>query len=153
MSTITEIKMKKELADNLSVFLAENYIMFLKLQIFHWNIKGEMFYMLHKMFEEEYNQFFKAIDDIAEHIIQLGFPTPSSLLDYINLSSIKEEDSIPQAKEMIKIILRDYRSLTINARNIIKIAENESLPETADLMTERIQEYNKQVWMLESLLQ
>lgn len=153
MVVATETKPAKVLAENLSIFLAENYITFLKVQIFHWNVKGKMFYSLHQLFELEYTDFFTAIDEIAEHILQLGYPTPSSLSEYISLSSIKEEQTIPEAMEMVKILVEDYESLSNKARNILKLAEENSYPETADLMTQRLQIQNKQIWMLSSILQ
>lgn len=150
---VAENTIKKQIADKLTEFLAENYITFVKTQIFHWNVKGEMFYSLHKLFEEEYTDFFMAIDLIAETILQLGFPTPASFNNYLNLSSIKEEKTIPEAKEMIAILRDDYDKLTGKARIIIKMAEENTFPELADLMTQRIQVHNKNSWMLNSFLQ
>ena len=132
MVVTTETKPVKVLADNLSIFLAENYITFLKIQIFHWNVKGQMFYSLHKLFEEEYTDFFGAIDEIAEHILQLGYSTPSSLSEYISLSSIKEEHVIPKAMEMVKILTQDYESLSNKARNILKFAEELSITQNLE---------------------
>ena len=149
---VAENSLKKEIADRLTEFLAENYITFVKTQVFHWNVKGEMFYSLHKLFEEEYTDFFNAIDEIAETLLQLGFPTPSSFTKYLSLSSINEEEIIPEAKEMITILRDDYEKLTSKARTIIRLAENNSFPEIADLMTQRILVHNKQSWMLDSFL-
>lgn len=56
---------REQICNNLSVLLADSYMLYLKTQNFHWNVKGPRFYELHKMFEEQYTALATAIDEIA----------------------------------------------------------------------------------------
>ncbi len=46
----------QKLAEALSQVLANTFILSLKTQSFHWNVTGPMFYTLHSMFEDQYNE-------------------------------------------------------------------------------------------------
>ena len=45
---------KKDIAQGLSVLLADSYTLYLKTHNFHWNVVGPMFQALHLMFETQY---------------------------------------------------------------------------------------------------
>ncbi len=57
---------KKTVVTNLKSALADSYSLFLKTQNYHWNVTGPSFISLHTMFEDQYNDLFKAIDVLAE---------------------------------------------------------------------------------------
>ena len=59
-------------AESLKKVLASSYILSLKTQNYHWNVKGPHFKQLHDLFGEQYNELNTAIDDIAERIRALG---------------------------------------------------------------------------------
>ena len=52
--------------DILSSLLANEMILYVKTRKFHWNVSGESFMELHKLFEGQYNQLEESIDEIAE---------------------------------------------------------------------------------------
>src|SRR5919108_4042477 len=95
-------KDREEIAGGLSRLLADTYTLYLKTHNFHWNVEGPMFNTLHLMFEQQYTELATAVDLIAERIRALGFPAPGSYGQYAKLSSIKEEDGVPVANEMIR---------------------------------------------------
>ena len=74
---------RKQLAHQLSKSLADTYTLFMKTQSFHWNVAGPLFYTLHKMTEEQYEDLYEAADDIAERIRAIGFPAPGSYSQYM----------------------------------------------------------------------
>ena len=59
---------RKEIAEGLSVFLADSFTLYLKTHNFHWNVTGPMFNALHVMFEGQYTEQWNALDEIAERI-------------------------------------------------------------------------------------
>ena len=67
-------------AESLKKVLASSYILSLKTQNYHWNVKGPHFKQLHDLFGEQYNELNTAIDDIAERIRALGAPLTGSKL-------------------------------------------------------------------------
>jgi starvation-inducible DNA-binding protein len=73
---------KAEVARELSGFLADTYLLYVKTQGFHWNVVGSHFASLHKLFEEQYENLAAAIDECAERIRALGFKAPGSLAEF-----------------------------------------------------------------------
>lgn len=144
---------REEIAQGLSCLLADTYTLYLKTHNFHWNVTGPMFQTLHLMFETQYNELALAVDLIAERIRSLGFPAPGTYKQYAQLSSIKEEEGIPKAQEMIKLLVEGQEAVVRTARSLYPSVEACSDEATADLLTQRIQLHEKTAWMLRSLLE
>ena len=140
------------IADGLSRLLADTYTLYLKTHNFHWNVTGPMFNTLHTMFETQYTELAVAVDDIAERIRALGFPAPGTYAQYSKLSSIKEQEGIPAAEDMIKLLVEGQEAVVRTARGIFPLLEKVSDEPTADLLTQRMQIHEKTAWMLRSLL-
>lgn len=144
---------REDIAKGLSHLLADTYTLYLKTHNFHWNVTGPMFQTLHLMFETQYTELALAVDVIAERIRSLGFPAPGTYKQYAALSSIKEEEGIPKAQEMIKLLVEGQEAVVRTARSLYPSVEAASDEATADLLTQRIQLHEKTAWMLRSLLE
>ena len=144
---------REEIAAGLSRVLADTYTLYLKTHNFHWNVTGPMFQTLHLMFETQYTELALAVDAIAERIRSLGFPAPGTYKQYASLSSIKEEEGIPPAKDMIRLLVEGQEAVVRTARSLYATAEAANDEATADLLTQRIQLHEKTAWMLRSLLE
>jgi len=151
MQNVTTMKDKKleKVADLLSHFLADTYLLYLKTQNFHWNVKGPHFYSLHKLFEEQYLELALAVDDIAERIRALGSITPASFNQFLQLSSLKEDKGTLSAEEMLKKLAKDHETLAAAAADMIPKAQHAHDEGTADLLIQRLKVHEKAVWMLE----
>lgn len=141
------------IAKGLSHLLADTYTLYLKTHNFHWNVTGPMFQTLHLMFETEYTELALAVDLIAERIRSLGMPAPGTYKQYAQLSSIKEEEGIPKAQDMIRLLVEGQESVVRTARSLYPVVESANDEATADLLTQRIQLHEKTAWMLRSLLE
>lgn len=146
-------KDRKEIAHSLSKLLADTYTLYLQTHNFHWNVKGPMFQTLHLMFETQYTELALAVDVIAERIRALGLPSPGTYAEFVELSSIKEVRGVPEAKEMIQILVKSHEAVVRTARQVFPIAEKATDTPTSDLATERMQVHEKTAWMLRSLLE
>lgn len=142
-----------EIAQGLSHLLADTYTLYLKTHNFHWNVTGPMFQTLHLMFETQYTELALAVDLIAERIRSLGAPAPGTYKQYAQLSSIKEEEGIPKAQDMIRLLVEGQESVVRTARSLYPVVEAANDEATADLLTQRIQLHEKTAWMLRSLLE
>lgn len=140
------------IAEGLSRLLADTYTLYLKTHNFHWNVTGPMFNTLHLMFEGQSTELAVAVDDIAERIRALGFPAPGTYAAYARLSSIKEEEGVPEAEEMIRQLVQGQEAVVRTARSIFPLLDKVSDEPTADLLTQRMQVHEKTAWMLRSLL-
>jgi starvation-inducible DNA-binding protein len=146
-------KDRAKIAEGLSRFLADTYTLYLKTHNFHWNVTGPMFQTLHIMFMDQYNEEWMAVDLIAERIRALGYPAPGGYKDFAALTSIKEADDVPKAKEMIKQLVEGQETVVRTARAVFPIAEKANDQPTLDLLTQRMQIHEKNAWMLRSLLE
>jgi starvation-inducible DNA-binding protein len=147
-----EEKDRQEIAQGLSKLLADTYTLYLKTHNFHWNVTGPMFQTLHLMFEQQYNELALAVDLIAERIRALGFFAPGSYREFSQLSSIKEEAAIPDAREMIRLMVEGQEAVIRTARSVFSVVDRVNDEPTADLLTQRMQVHEKTAWMLRSLL-
>jgi starvation-inducible DNA-binding protein len=147
-----EEKDRTEIAKGLSKLLADTFTLYLKTHNFHWNVTGPMFRTLHVMFEEQYNELWTAVDLLAERIRALGVFAPATYKEFERLASIKEENGIPAATDMIRLLVEGHETAARTARIAFTVAEEASDAPTADLLTERMQVHEKTAWMLRSLL-
>jgi starvation-inducible DNA-binding protein len=148
-----ETKQRQEIAHGLSKVLADTYTLYLKTHNFHWNVTGPMFQTLHLMFEQHYNELALAVDAVAERIRALGLPAPGTYRQFAALSSIKEEDGVPKAHDMIRLLVEGHEAVARTSRSVFRTAEEANDQPTCDLLTQRLQVHEKTAWMLRSLLE
>jgi starvation-inducible DNA-binding protein len=144
---------RQDIANGLAKLLADTYTLYLKTHNFHWNVTGPMFQTLHLMFETQYTELALAVDLIAERIRSLGVYAPGTYKQFAALSSINEEDGVPKAQDMIRLLVEGQESVVRTARSLYEVVEQASDEATADLLTQRIQLHEKTAWMLRSLLE
>jgi starvation-inducible DNA-binding protein len=145
-------KERKEITEGLSRLLADSYTLYLKTHNYHWNVEGPLFNTLHLMFETQYTELALAVDTIAERIRALGEPAPGSYKAFSKLSSIDEEEKVPDAETMIANLVKGQEAVVRTARSIFPAAERANDEPTADLLTQRMQIHEKNAWMLRSML-
>lgn len=141
-----------EIANGLSVLLADTYTLYLKTHKYHWNVQGPMFQTLHLMFETQYNELSLAVDLIAERIRALDVLAPGSYSEFAQLANIKEDSDTPNATEMIRRLVDGQEMVVRTARSLFPIVDAAHDEPTADLLTQRMQVHEKTAWMLRSLL-
>jgi starvation-inducible DNA-binding protein len=111
-----------------------------------------MFNTLHLMFMEQYTELWTALDAIAERIRSLGYPAPGTYRDFARLSKIEDTEGVPEAMEMVGLLVRGHETVARTARAVFKAADKGGDESTADLLTQRLQIHEKTAWMLRSLL-
>ncbi len=146
-------KDRKAIADGLAKLMADTYTLYFKTHNYHWNVTGPMFQTLHLMFETQYNELWMAVDLIAERIRTLGEPAPGTYKQISKLASIKEEEGIPKAQEMIRNLVKGHEQAAKTARAVLPLADKATDEPTTDLLTQRLVIHEKTAWMLRSLLE
>lgn len=132
--------------------LAESYVLLIKTHNYHWNVKGPQFVALHTLFEQQYNELFIAIDEIAERLRALGQAAPGTMAEFAALSQIKDGQAT-KANDMVADLQASHATLAQTARKGVKAAEDAEDVGTADLLTARSQVHEKAAWMLASILE
>ncbi|MCX6353128.1 MAG: DNA starvation/stationary phase protection protein [Bacteroidetes bacterium] len=138
----------------LSTILADEMTLYIKTRKFHWNVSGESFMELHKLFQSQYTELEETIDEVAERINKLGGKTIGTMKEFSNLSRLKEApDKYPNQKDMLKELLGDHESLIKDLRKDVETSndKNKDLG-TADFLTGIMEQHETTAWILRRYL-
>lgn len=144
----------KNSANLLSGVLANEITLYTKTRKFHWNVAGESFMELHKLFEAQYSQLEESIDEIAERIGKLGHKTIGTMQEFSKLSSIKESPGkYPSSKDMLVELLNDHELVIVMLRkDIDEAGEKNKDAGTADFFTGLMEQHETIAWTLRRYL-
>lgn len=133
---------------NLTTVLASEMVLYVKTRKFHWNVTGNSFMEMHKLFEAQYNELELIIDEVAERIGKLGEKAIGTMKEFTQHSVLKESTKFEDKEAMITELLEDYRTLISQLREFIKETEETDDFGTADFLTAIIQKHEEQAWIL-----
>lgn len=138
----------------LSILLADEMLLYVKTRKFHWNVSGESFMELHKLFQSQYAELEETIDLIAERISKLGGKTIGTMHEFNSLTRLKElPNKYPLQKEMIKELLADYETLIVHIRKDIEASNDKSKDAgTIDFLTGVMEQHETTAWILRRYL-
>ena len=138
----------------LSTLLADEMTLYIKTRKFHWNVSGESFMELHKLFQGQYTELEESIDLIAERINKLGGKTIGTMKEFSSLANIKESPAkYPSQKEMMKELLGDHEFVITSLRkNITECSEKNRDAGTADFLTGLMEQHESTAWILRRYL-
>ena len=78
----------EEVVKSLNEFLCDLEVINVKLQNYHWNDQGKGFFITHEKLEEYYDEIRVQIDEIAEHILSLGYQPLGTMQDFVKNSEL-----------------------------------------------------------------
>ena len=138
----------------LSTILSDEMTLYIKTRKFHWNVCGESFMELHKLFQTQYTELEETVDAIAERISKLGGKTIGTMKEYAQLTRLKESpDKYPSQKEMLKELLSDHEAIILLLRkDIDDFSEKNKDAGTTDFITGLLQEHESTAWILRRYL-
>ena len=150
---ISEKKLKNT-SSILETVLADEMMLYVKTRKAHWNVSGESFMELHKLFENHYKQLEEFVDEVAERIGKLGHKTIGTMHEFIKQSSIKEHpDQYHSTKDSIKELLHDHEAIIIKLRKDIEdCTEKNKDAGTADFLTGLMEKHETTAWILRRYL-
>ena len=145
---------RSSVAKLLNTLLADEYLLYVKTQNYHWNVTGLMFNDLHLFFGKQYNELSFIIDMVAERVRALGGHALGSMSSFIKNSRLKEQaDTVPSDREMLRNLLNDHEAIIQVIRNDIDSSMNEFQDEgTANLLSDLITRHEKMAWMLRAYI-
>ncbi len=147
-------KARAQVCEKLSVALASTYALYLKTQFYHWNVTGPHFAGLHLLFETQYKELANAVDELAERIRALGHFTPGTFQEFLKISDISEDKSLPTTwQAMVKNLLDGHEMQSRTFREAIPFVQDKGDEATGDLFIRRQQEHEKTAWMLRAHLE
>ena len=150
---MSEIHMQRCI-DLLSVILSDEMTLYIKTRKFHWNVAGESFIELHKLFETQYAEIEIIIDEVAQRINKLGGKTIGTMNEFTLLSRIVEHpNKYPIQKAMISELLSDHEMIISELRKDVDVCANECHDVgSADLLTTILQQHESIAWILRRYL-
>ena len=150
---LAEINLQRSI-DLLSIVLSDEMTLYIKTRKFHWNVAGESFMELHKLFETQYTALEKVIDEVAERIGKLGGKAVGTMNEFTLLSRIVEHpNKYPVQKAMLLELLNDHEMLISELRKDIDVCSDDNHDAgTADLLTKILQEHETTAWTLRRYL-
>lgn len=138
----------------LTIVLSDEMTLYIKTRKFHWNVFGESFMELHKLFESQYKELEEIIDLVAERISKLGGKTIGTMKEFTKHSRLKEvPEKYPTQKEMLKELLSDYETVIIQLRKDIDVSSSKNNDAgTTDFLTGIMLEHETTAWVLRRYL-
>ena len=137
----------KELAYQLNDLLSNYSIFYQNVKGYHWNIKGDDFFVLHQKFEDLYNNLFLKIDEVAERILTLGLRPNHNFTEYFKTAAILETNEVIDGQHSVDKVLDSLGILLAKQRLILELSEEIDDTGTNSLMSDYIREQEKMVWM------
>lgn len=137
-----------KVVDSLQQLLADYQVFYTNLRGFHWNIKGSQFFVLHKQYEEMYNNVSEKADELAERILMLGGEPVNKFSEYLKVARVKEVSGVSSASESLKNVLDTYSYFIGEERKLLALASELADEATVALMSDYLKEQEKLVWML-----
>ena len=139
----------EEIVRNLNEFLCDLEVLNVKLQNYHWNVNGKGFFITHEKLEEYYDEIRVEIDEIAEHILSLGYQPLGTMQDFMKNSEIQEaKNEKIKTIPIVKNLIQDFETLKQKAVKIKEESEKESDYATSALIDNFLANYSKKLWML-----
>lgn len=142
------------LLDEMNTFLSDLAVFYRKLQNYHWNIKGNDFFVIHEKLEEYYDEINEQIDEIGESILILEGQPLATLKDYLEKSCIKEasNEKVGTA-DVLNNILKDFETLLGKAIKIKEMSDEQKQYRVSGIMDNYVDSYGKKIWMLKQSMQ
>lgn len=139
---------RKRLADSLNSLLANYQVHYQKLRNYHWNVVGGDFFDIHEQLELQYTQSQENIDLIAERVRVFHERPLSTFAEYLKVSSVKEDPTVPDSSQMVKNLLADYVLLVDQMYETVDLALELNDAGTERMVKGFIEQLEKHHWML-----
>ncbi|MEQ0487808.1 ferritin-like domain-containing protein [Anaerococcus murdochii] len=109
---------------------------------------------VHEYLEAEYDKASDRLDEVAELIRMAGEFPVANIKEYLEISTIKEIEDFKEIsiKEALEIVLSDIKLQKELALEIRKEADEADNFPVTNAMEDHIEDYNKQIWFVESSL-
>ncbi len=142
-----------EICKKLNVLLADEITLYSKTRNYHWNVTGPAFSVLHKFFEEQYDELASITDEVAERVRMIGGMAAGSLSTVVANSRLGEAKDESGAMKMVLALLNDHEAIVRAIReDIDEVNDIYKDAGTADFLTGVMKAHEKMAWMLRAHL-
>ena len=133
----------------LNPIIADAFALYVKIKNYHWHVSGPHFRDYHLMFDEQAEQVFSAVDEMAERVRMLGGTTIRSIGHIGRLQTIRDDDAaFVSARQMLDRLLDDNRAIAARLRAAVQVCDDHRDPSTSDLLQGVLGATEKRIWFL-----
>src|SRR5262245_36393062 len=137
----------------LNGILADEFVVYVRILNYHWNVRGMQFHSLHEFFEKLYVQQAKTIDDVAEKVRSLGGFATATMEEYLGNSRLREKiGEPPDPRVMISTLAGDHEVIIKRVREAIEAVGRYDDPSTDNFLCDLLEKHEKTLWMLQAHL-
>ena len=137
----------------LSVLLADEVMLYTKTRNYHWNVSGESFMELHKLFQTQYTELEETIDLVAERVGKMGGKSVGTMVEFLDLTRLKEHPGkYGTQKDMLLDLLNDHQTLAVELRKDIETSDKNNDAGTTDFLTGILEQHETISWVLRRYL-
>lgn len=138
----------------LQVLLADEYVLYVKTQKFHWNVTGPFLGSLHKLFNDHYEELAEFNDAIAERVRALGAMSIGTLKEFLEQSSLQENPGVnPSYDQMIAELVADHEKVIQKMRTYAEDTQEWEDMGTNNFLLNLLEKHEKMAWMLRAHLE
>ena len=151
LNTPTDLDPKdiKQIAEGLTILASDLFALYIKTKNFHWHMSGPHFRDYHLLLDEQSEQIFAIIDDVAERARKIGGTTLRSLGQAESLKRVPDNDAdYVDPLDMLKELRDDNKTLTANMRDLHAITDDADDVATTSLLEEWINQSEERTWFL-----
>ena len=134
----------QQVVNLLNELLANYQIYYQNLRGFHWNVRGNRFFVLHAKFEELYN-------DAIEKVTLGGVPL-HSYAAYTKVATLKAKENVTDGDACLRAVVEDVQVLLKQEREILSVAAEIGDDGTQDVFSSYVSSQEKLLWMLDAYL-
>ncbi len=136
----------------LNRLIADATVFYQKVRHYHWNVTGPHFYTLHDEFEEIYEFWSDAIDELAERLRTVDETPVHTLADILDLTELEEDAGTPQADAMVRRVVADLNALDACIQEVAEKAEAADDTGTVTVLEDLSEQIEEDLWMLRAWL-
>jgi starvation-inducible DNA-binding protein len=145
---------RQELVGILNQHLADTLDLYSQAKHAHWNVKGEHFFQLHKLFDELAEMLEEFADVIAERATALGGTALGTVRKAAVASALPEfPDDTIEGMQVVEALIERVASYAASTREAIERAEKLDDMGTNDLFIDVVRGADKFLYFLESHVQ
>jgi len=144
---------RARLAESLNARLADGLDLHSQLKVAHWNVRGPQFPSLHPLFETMAVGLAAHNDAIAERAVTLGTLARGTVRHVASASRLPEyPQETTRDLEHVRLLAERIETYLAGLRESRTLSEKEGDPDTVDLLTGAILEFEKHDWFLRASL-
>jgi len=145
---------RARIAEALNTVLADGIDLHGQLKVAHWNVKGPHFAALHPLFETFAGSLAGLNDEVAERAVTLGALARGTARQVARTSRVPEYPAeTVRDLEHVRLLSERFGAYLAGAREAREVAQQGGDDDTADLLTQLVEEVEKHAWFLRATLE